>query len=682
MHNQGFLESLAVVLCVAAVTSVLFQRLHQPVVLGYILAGLIVGPHVPIPLIVDSNIVHTLSDLGVILLMFSLGLEFSIRKFLNVGFTAGVTALIECSFQIWLGLVTARAFGWSVRESLFTGAVIAISSTTIIAKAFNERPVSRDLRSLVVSVLIVEDLIAIVLMAALTATGQSETLSLMTLARPSGRLGAFLAVTLLVGLLIIPRGFRAVAALQKPETLLVASIGCCFGLAYLAHSFGYSVALGSFLAGALIAESGKARKIEPLIEPVRDMFAAVFFVSVGMSIDPVMISLHYQAVLVLTALVMGGKLIGVTLGSFLSGAGIRSSIRAGMTMAQIGEFSFILAGLGRSLGATREFLYPTVAAVAAITTLTTPWMIRFSDEAARRFEHRLPASAQSFSAVYTGWAARLRSATRRGKTEPSTRRFAKLLALDALLAAGLTIGTAQYAAEAADAISAALSIGQRAARITVALAVFAVAAPLCVGIYNVVRHLALSLAETAVPQSLHDVQRPELGSSARRTLSITLQLVVLLLVGLPLVVVTQPFLSGVPGALLLALALLIASIAVMHNAQQLEGEVRAGTQLIAAAIQQSGRDARQSIGSRDDVQQFLAELGEPKQVQLKSESRAVGQTLVSLDVRGSTGATVLAIAREPDGAIFPTGREVLQENDVLLLAGTREAVAQARRLLN
>ncbi|MET0388155.1 MAG: cation:proton antiporter [Polyangiales bacterium] len=680
MHDHLFLEALALVLCVAAVTSVLFQRIHLPVVLGYVLAGLIVGPHVPVPFIADSHIVETLSELGVILLMFSLGLEFSLRKFLRVGLTAGFTALIECSIQFWLGFMIGSAMGWSVRESLFTGAIIAISSTTIIAKAFDEQNVNRNLRSLVVSVLIAEDLIAIVLMAGLTAMGESESLSLGTLAKSSARLVAFLGTVLVLGLLLIPRGIRMITALQRPETTLVASIGLCFGLAYLAQRFGYSVALGAFLAGSLIAESGRQRKIEPLVEPVRDMFAAVFFVSVGMSIEPVVIIEHWREIAILSSVVVIGKITGVTLGSFLTGSGTRLSIRAGMSLAQIGEFSFILAGLGKSLGATRDFLYPTVVAVSAITTLTTPWFIKSSEKSARFVERSMPSNVQSFLALYSSWLERLQTAARSGgPTEVSTRRFAKLLALDTILLGALVIGTALYAEEAAHVIKGALNTSDNLTRIIVVVLVIAAAAPLLIGIVNVVRHLALELSETALPAS--QGARPELSAAARRALSISLQLAVLLLTGLPLVAVTQPFLHGLQGAMVFAGVLVIGAIAVFRRARNLHGEVRAGTQLIVAALKQGETDLTGPV-LRPDVQHFLSELGEPKQVRLSAQCAAVGQTLVSLDVRGSTGATVLAIAREHEGAIVPTGREVLRENDVLVLAGTHEAVAHARKLLN
>src|SRR5262245_15414881 len=242
-----FLKAITVVLCVAAVTTVLFQRLRQPVVLGYILAGLIVGPHIPIPLVADRETIQTLSELGVILLMFSLGLEFSLKKLVQVGPTAGLTAIVETSFMVWLGFMMGQVFGWTTRESVFAGAIVAISSTTIVAKAFDERGVAGKLREIVVGVLIVEDLIAILLLTILIAISSGDTLSAGTLLMSSGRLAAFLAGLISVGMLLVPRTIRAINRLNRPETTLVTSIGLCFGVALLAQKFGYSVALGAFI---------------------------------------------------------------------------------------------------------------------------------------------------------------------------------------------------------------------------------------------------------------------------------------------------------------------------------------------------------------------------------------------------------------------------------------------------
>src|SRR2546427_12388075 len=264
-----FLRSLTVVLAVAAITTVVFQRLRQPVVLGYIIAGLIVGPHVPIPLVADPGVVQTLSELGVILLMFSLGLDLSVRKLIVVGPTAGLTALLQSSLMVWLGFTIGRLFGWTPLESLFAGAVIAISSTTIIAKAFDEQGITGTLREFVVGVLIVEDLIAVLLMAVLTAIASGTGLAAGPLVATVARLVAFLVTLVAVGLMVVPRAIRAIVRLNRRETTLVASIGICFTIALLAQAFGYSVALGAFLAGSLVAESGEEKQVERLVEPCR-----------------------------------------------------------------------------------------------------------------------------------------------------------------------------------------------------------------------------------------------------------------------------------------------------------------------------------------------------------------------------------------------------------------------------
>ncbi len=397
---HDLLTAITIVLCCAAVTTVVFQRLRQPVVLGYLLAGLIVGPHVPIPLIADRAIIQTLSELGVILLMFALGLEFSLRKLVQVGPTAGLTAIIQSSIMVWLGFLVGRGFGWTPRESIFAGAIIAISSTTIIAKAFDEQGVKGKLRELVVGVLIVEDLIGILLMAVLTAVSSGQGVSAGTVARSSAQLVAFLIGLVAAGMLVVPRAIRAINRLNRPETTLVASIGICFAIALLAQAFGYSVALGAFLAGSLVAESGQAKQVEHLILPVRDLFGAIFFVSVGMLIDPAVIAEHWPAVAVFTALVIAGKFVGVSLGAFLTGNGTRTSVEAGMSLAQIGEFSFIIAALGVSLGATRDFLYPIAVAVSAITTLTTPWSIRAAGPVAAFIDRKLPHPLQTFASLY------------------------------------------------------------------------------------------------------------------------------------------------------------------------------------------------------------------------------------------------------------------------------------------
>ncbi|HET7787100.1 MAG TPA: cation:proton antiporter, partial [Myxococcales bacterium] len=445
IHTNAFLVNLAMVLCVAAVTTVVFQRLRQPLVLGYIIAGLLVGPYVPFPLVADSDTIHGLSELGVILLLFGIGLEFTFKKLMRVGAAAAVVALVEISVQIILGDAAAAAFGWTSREALFAGAMMAMSSTTIIAKAFDEMKVGGRVRELVLAVLIVEDLVAILLLTALS-TLSAGSLSAGQLGMTAGRLLLFLAVVFGAGMLVVPRLVRGVVKLDRPETTSIACIGICFAFALLAQRFGYSVALGAFLAGSLVAESGEGVRVERLVEPVRDLFGAVFFVSVGMLIDPKMVVANWLPILVLSAVVIGGRIVGVSLPAFLSGEGVRTSIAASMSMAQIGEFSFLIAQMGIATGAIREFLYPVAVSVSALTTLTTPFMIRAAAPASAWVDRKLPHALQTFVALYGSWIDGLRAP---GPRRTRAQRQARLLLGDAVLLALVLVLSARFFYDAA-----------------------------------------------------------------------------------------------------------------------------------------------------------------------------------------------------------------------------------------
>ncbi len=677
-HNaHDFLVAITIVLGVAAITTTLFQRLKQPVVLGYLIAGLLIGPHVPFPLVADANIVQTLSELGVILLMFSIGLEFNLRKLVKVGPTSGLTAIIQCSLMVWLGFVVGRAFGWTWLESIFTGAIIAISSTTIIAKAFDEQGVKGKLRETVVGVLIVEDLIAILLMAMLTALATPAGLTGTALLLTIGRLAAFLIGLVGIGLLIVPRAVRAINRLNRPETTLVASLGFCFGIALLARQFGYSVALGAFLAGTLIAESGEEKQIEHLVAPVKDMFAAIFFVSVGMLIDPALMLKHWPAIAVLIGVVIAGQIFSVTLGAFLTGSGTRLSLQAGMSLAQIGEFSFIIAALGISLKATGDFLYPIAVAVSAFTTLTTPWLIRASSPVANFVDRKLPHSIQTFATLYGTWVEKLRSAPRSDAPGASSRRMIGYLGLDAALLAGVVIGTSLSLGDISALLERSLGLGVGAARALVLASAAALALPFAAGILRLARGLGRKLAEAALP--LRADSRLDLAAAPRRVLVVTLQLAIVLLVGVPLVAVTQPFLAGFPAAAVLLMLLAAFAFAFWRSATNLEEHVQAGAEMIVEALKTQSHSSAQPQTAPQSValSLLLPGVGEPTTVRLEQQYPAVGKTLAQLNLRGLTGATVLAISRPGESVRLPTAQSVLRTGDTLALAGTVEAVAAA-----
>ena len=676
MHDaHEFLQSLTVVLVVAALTTVLFHRLRQPVVLGYILAGLIVGPHVPIPLVADRGIVETLSELGVILLMYSLGLEFRLSKLVALAPTAGVTALLQSSLMLWLGFLIGQLFGWTTLESIFTGAIIAISSTTIIARAFDEHGIRGKLRELVVGILIVEDLIAIVLMAVLTGLASGSGLAAGPLALMIGRLVFFLVGVVVVGMLVVPPAARAIERLGSRETTLVASVGFCFAVALLAQAAGYSVALGAFIAGSLVAESGRAKPVEHVIEPVRDMFAAVFFVSVGMLIDPVIIVRYWPAVLVLTIVVVVGKVIGVSVGAFLTGNGMRTSVRAGLSLGQIGEFSFIIAGLGLALRATGEFIYPVAVAVSAITTLLTPWMIRASDEIAIWLDRKLPRSLQTFTVLYGSWIAELRTRRHEETARRVVRRRVRLMIVDTLVLAGVIIATAIAQARLAALVEARIGVPADAARFIILAAGVAIAMPLLIGLVRMGRRLGIELAALMVPPKTG----VDPGLAPRRVLGVTLQIACVLIVGVPLAALTQPFVPRAFGMAILAVLLAALAVSFWRNAANLQEHVRAGAQVIAGAIAARSRDNQPSgAATLPEVANVLPGLGVLVAVPLPAASPAVGKTLAELNLRGRTGATVVAITGRDEPVLAPGAQERLRSGDVLALAGTDDAIADAR----
>ena len=683
MHEaHHFLINLALVLCAAAVTTALFQRLHQPVVLGYLLAGAIVSPHTSFPLFADEETIHALSELGVILLMFSLGLEFSLAKLLRVGPTAGLVAVIECSLMIWFGYLTGQLFGWTVLESLYTGALIAISSTTILVKAFAEQNVRGKLTEIVFGILIVEDLIAILLLAILTTISSGASLTAGSLAATTGKLAAFLALVVGGGLLIIPRLTRAIVRLDRPETIVVTSVGLCFAFALIANAVGYSVALGAFLAGALVAESGEAKIIEHLVQPVRDMFAAIFFVSVGMLINPALVADHWAVVLILIALVVVGKLVGVATSVFLTGEGIRTSIQAGMSLAQIGEFSFIIAAVGLSSGATGPFLYPIAITVSAATTLLTPWLIRASDPIATYLDRRLPKPVQTFVALYGTWVEQLRTQPSEPTVGRRIRQLARLLLIDAALLATIIIATAVWGSRVAAFVTAKISLPDRFTWLVVILAAATLAVPFCIGILRCTSALAHTLGTVSLPET---EARTDLADAPRRALVITLEIALLLFIGVPLVALTQPFLPPFPGPIVMAVIILLLAVALWRSATNLQEHARAGAQAIVEVLaRQLGSTSVEAGTVNPDLEQLhrlLPGLGAPQPIRIRTGTNAVNKTLAELNLRGLSGATVLAIIREHDGVLIPTGRETLQAGDLLAVAGTTEAIESAEHLL-
>lgn len=405
MHAIDFIQDLAVIMLIAGFVTILCHRFKQPVVLGYIIAGVIIGPHTPpFALVHDEDTIKTLAELGVIFLMFCLGLEFSLRKLFQVGATAFIAAFLEITLMIWAGFEIGRLFDWSTMDSLFLGAILAMSSTTIIIKVLGDLKMKNErFAQLIFGVLIIEDILGIGIIALFSGIAVSGTVEADQVFSTVGKLSLFMVVALVVGILLVPRLLAYVAKFESNEMLLVTVLGLCFGFCLLVVKLEYSMILGAFLIGAIMAESRQLIQIERLMEPVRDMFSAIFFVAIGLTIDPKVLVDYAAPILVITLVVVAGKLISCGAGAFIAGNDGRTSMRVGMGLSQIGEFSFIIAALGMTLQVTSDFLYPVAVAVSAITTLLTPYLIRAADPLSQKLGNVVPARLARVLSLYGEW---------------------------------------------------------------------------------------------------------------------------------------------------------------------------------------------------------------------------------------------------------------------------------------
>lgn len=385
------IQDLALILIVAAIVTLLFKKLKQPVVLGYIVAGFLVSDRMPyMPSVADKgHSVEEWAEIGVMFLMFCLGLEFSIKNILKQGSAPVKAALITIATMVALGIGVGSLFGWSSMNCLFLGGMLAMSSTTIIYKAFDDLELHQyKFASMVMSVLILEDIFGIVMMVVLQtiAGGSTEGGSIL-----NSLMGIvlFLVLSFAVGLLLIPVVFKRIRRLASAETLLIVSLGLCCTMAFISTQLGFSAALGAFLIGSVISETPEVEKINKVVEPVKNLFGAIFFVSVGMLVDPAILVDYALPIIVLVLAIIVGQAVFGSLGYFISGETLKSSMRCGFSMAQIGEFSFIIASMGLTLNVIADFLYPVVVAVSVITTFITPYMIRAAEPAYNGLEKLL-----------------------------------------------------------------------------------------------------------------------------------------------------------------------------------------------------------------------------------------------------------------------------------------------------
>ena len=415
---EPLMSDLALILICAGFMTLLFKSLKQPIVLGYIVAGFLASPNMPyMPSVTDMHGIHLWSEIGVVFLLFALGLEFSFKKILKMGAAPIVAAMAIILCMMYVGSLTGHLFGWSDMDCIYLGGMLAMSSTTIIFKAFDDMGLRQNrFAGLVLSVLIIEDILAIVLMVMLSTLAVSKEFEGTQMLTSILQLGFFLVLWFVVGIYLIPLFLRKAKPLMNDETMLITALALCFGMVVFASAVGFSAAFGAFVMGSILAETVEARKIEHLVAPVKNLFGAIFFVSVGMMVDVALIIEYIVPILCIIVAIMLGQTILSTCGFLLSGQSLKTSMQCSFSLTQIGEFAFILATLGTSLHVTSDFLYPIVVAVSVFTTFTTPYMIRLAEPAYAVVARVLPAK----------WIAKLERNASDEAEEPETNEMRQL----------------------------------------------------------------------------------------------------------------------------------------------------------------------------------------------------------------------------------------------------------------
>jgi CPA2 family monovalent cation:H+ antiporter-2 len=674
MHHANFLQDLAVVMIVAGIVTVLFRRFKQPVVLGYILAGVIIGPHTPpFPLVQEEETIKTLSELGVIFLMFALGLEFSLRKLSAVGATAFIGATLEILLMAAVGYQLGQAFGWSHMDSVFLGAILSISSTTIIIKALEELGKTKErFAQLVFGILIVEDMLAIVMIALLSGFASTGSLGAGEIGLTIGKLSAFLGALLVAGLITVPRLLNYVARFKSNEMLLITVVGLCFGVSLLAVKLGYSVALGAFLIGAIIAEARQIAKIEALVQPVRDLFSAVFFVSIGLLIDPTVL-LHYAwPILAITVVVIVGKVVSCSLGTFLAGNDQQSSLRVGMGLAQIGEFSFIIASLGLSLKATSDFLYPIAVAVSALTTLATPYLIRFSDPLVEWFDRTAPKPLVGYLDAYTQWVGQLAAGGKRTSVGKLVRKWTWQIALNLLLVAGVFIAAAAMWYRVPGTLTARLG-GDNWVKAMLWLAALILSLPMLIAAFRKFQAMAMLLSEASVSRSAAGPRTDAL----RAVVSGVITLAGLGGLLLFLLVLSSAILPSTKLVIVVALATIASGILLWRFSIRLHARAQIA---LRETLEQAPPTHAHEPATAPSLPPLLRD-AILETIAIEDRSPATGRLIRELALRTLTGASIVGLERTEESIVNPSPDEELRVGDRLLLLGTRQQLDSARTSL-
>lgn len=659
--ESGLITQLAVVTVVAAITGMLTRRIGQPSILGYLLAGIIVGPYIPIPLFADPARMNELAEVGVVLVMFAVGLEFRVRRLLDILPLSGLTAGVQIAALAWAGFTVGSFLGWSTAASMCLGAMLSISSTMVVSAVLRTRKVDPDVRSHVFGILVVQDVAAIVLMAVVTALAAGESVGVQSLGLLIAQLAAVIVTMLLGGVLILPRLIRFALKQSDSELLVVLISGAAFGLAMAASEFGYSVALGAFVSGMAVAESGRGRDIQKAIEPLRSLFSAIFFVSIGMTVDPFVAWQSLPLALVLSAVVIATQFISVTGSTVLTGGSMRQAVYSGLALGQIGELSFILATIAIGGGVVPSQTLPALVSVATITAFTTPLLLGRAQFVVEMIDRRLP---ERFHEVLAAYESFLRS-TRNERESSSLRRPAIAVLLDwcALVVVFVVRSTLRPRLDGGLVIA-------------VDLLAVVIATPFVLGLIRSGLKLARGVQARA---------RGGGGATPRaRAVEAIALLAVVIGVGLPTAALLQPIADGPWIEVVLLAVLLVVLVVVGLRLGDIKGEYTSGVSRLAIDIADHLKTVAPDLEDTQPLTVIRGPLAgmDYHPIRIVPGSPADGLTLAELDLRCRTGATVVAITRADTAKVLPAGDAMLMAGDVLAVSGSPEAVERAEAVVS
>lgn len=661
-------------MAIAAAMTLLCHRLKQPAVIGYLLAGLIIGPHTPpFALVQDLGSIHTMAELGLVFLMFALGLEFNLPKLRKVGLRAALAATLEILGMLWIGFELGQFFGWSRMDSIFLGAILSISSTTIIIKVFMDLNMMKaEVAQTVFGILILEDIVAVAILSILSGLGYQTGNGPATAISALLKVGFFVVLFLTLGLMIVPRFLQWVGRFKNREAMGIVTLGLCLGGALLAARFGFSIALGAFLTGAIIAASKEIFQIEEWIGPIRDMFSALFFVSAGMLIEPRMLWDYRWPILAVTLATLLGKAASGAIGSFLAGHDLKTSFKIGVSLAQIGEFSFVIASLGATHKITSPFLYPLAIAVSSLTALFTPYLIRNAEPLVENLMKIMPARVQSGLECYQAWVDKLqREKISSPETAILSRYLIRLIVYGTALL-GILFGL-QIVSKALE-----ISIGPEGSLVVALFALWLASAvlllPLFAAISKYANHLILLLVTRGL--AAREPSRILKYLDIRLFYNI-LHLITMCLLGLILLLISASFLTSLYQLMAVALVMTVSTYLMRSPIERAKERLeKLLDEILGLATSEPTRQAILMMAGEKSLFYDLTE-----QVVLSKNSSVVGKTIKAIGVREKTGASIVAIYSQGTHIANPEADLELLPNDVLVLLGNAEQRQKAKELL-